>query len=310
MVHDLQPGDPQLIGPYRLRGVLGAGGMGRVFLGVSADGLLVAVKAVRAELAADPDFRALFRREVEVARTVGGPFTVPVIDADLDGTVPWLATAYVAGPSLARAVAEDGPLPPGSVLRLAAGLAQGLTQIHAAGVVHRDLKPSNVLLAPDGPRLIDFGISSVSGATTLTGTGLMIGSPGFMSPEQAEGRQVGPAQRHLQPGRGPGLRRLGRRPVRSRIERGADLPCDPPAGGARSSPVAGARAGRALPGQGSRPAAHRPGSAGRGGIGQVSDGPAARAGRSYVHPACTAGPGRGGGHRAGTGAGRPGSGGP
>jgi eukaryotic-like serine/threonine-protein kinase len=192
MVHDLQPGDPQLIGPYRLRGVLGAGGMGRVFLGVSADGRPVAVKVVRADLATDPDFRALFRQEVAVARTVSGPFTAPVIDADLDGPVPWLATAYVAGSSLAHAVAGGGPLPPGVVLVLAGGLAEGLNAIHAAGVVHRDLKPSNVLLAPDGPRLIDFGISRASGATALADPDLMIGSPGFMSPEQAEGRQVGP----------------------------------------------------------------------------------------------------------------------
>ena len=192
MLHDLRPGDPQQIGPYGLRGVLGAGGMGQVYLGSSPEGRPVAVKVVRADLAADPDFRALFRREVEVARTVSGPFTAPVIDADLDGPVPWLATAYVAGSSLAEAVAERGPLPPGSVLGLARGLAEGLSAIHAAGVVHRDLKPSNVLLALDGPRLIDFGISRASGATALTCSGLMIGSPGFMSPEQAEGGPVGP----------------------------------------------------------------------------------------------------------------------
>ena len=192
MLHDLRPGDPQLIGPYRLHGLLGAGGMGRVFLGASAEGRPVAVKVVRADLATDPEFRAHFRQEIEVACTVSGPFTAPVIDADLDGLVLWLATAFVAGPSLAEAVAKRGPLPPGSVLDLAAGLAAGLNAIHAAGVVHRDLKPSNVLLAEDGPRLIDFGISGASGAAALTRTGLAIGSPGFMSPEQAEGRPVGP----------------------------------------------------------------------------------------------------------------------
>jgi serine/threonine protein kinase len=192
MLHDLRPGDPQLIGPYRLRGVLGTGGMGRVFLGASAAGGPTAVKVVHAELAADPEFRARFRQEIEVARRVSGPFTAPVIDADLDGPVLWLATAYVAGPSLADAVAERGPLPPGSVLALAAGLAAGLSAIHAAGVVHRDLTPSNVLLAQDGPRLIDFGLSGASGAAALAGAGLKLGSPGFMSPEQAEGRLVGP----------------------------------------------------------------------------------------------------------------------
>jgi eukaryotic-like serine/threonine-protein kinase len=193
MVRELRPGDPQVIGPYRLRGQLGAGGMGRVFLGVSADGQLVAVKVVRDDLASDPGFRARFRQEVAIARKVSGPFTAPVVDADTDGPVPWLATAYVVGPCLDDAVAERGPLPIWSVLRLAEGLAEGLSAIHAAGVVHRDLKPSNVLLAKDGPRVIDFGISWAPGASTLTQSGLLVGSPGFISPEQAEGGEVGPA---------------------------------------------------------------------------------------------------------------------
>jgi eukaryotic-like serine/threonine-protein kinase len=193
MVRELEPGDPVVIGPYRLRAQLGAGGMGRVFLGLSAGGRLVAVKVIRADLAMDPEFRARFQREVAVARTVSHQFTAPVIDADLDGPVPWLATAYVAGPSLADAVAKHGPLPAGTVLKLAAALAEGLSAIHAAGVVHRDLKPSNVLLASDGPRVIDFGICMVGEASALTSTGLVMGSPGFMSPEQAEGRAVGPA---------------------------------------------------------------------------------------------------------------------
>ncbi len=192
MMHQLQPEDPQLIGPYRLRGRLGAGGMGRVFLGVSAGGRFVAVKVIRAELATDPEFRERFRREVDVARRVSGLFTAPVIDADLDGPVPWLATAYVTGLSLAEAVSNHGPLPAGSVLALAAGLAEGLNAIHAAGVVHRDLKPANVLLADDGPRVIDFGISRAVESSALTSTGLVVGSPGFMSPEQADGREVGP----------------------------------------------------------------------------------------------------------------------
>ena len=192
MMRELQPEDPQLIGPYRLRGRLGAGGMGRVYLGLSPGGRPAAVKVIRADLAQDPDFRARFRREIAVARKVSGLFTAPVIDADVDGPVPWLATAYVPGPSLADAVSQHGPLPPRSVLALAKGLAEGLSAIHAAGVVHRDLKPANVLLAEDGPRVIDFGISRAVEASALTHTGLVVGSPGFMSPEQAEGREVGP----------------------------------------------------------------------------------------------------------------------
>jgi serine/threonine protein kinase len=193
MLRELEPGDPVVMGPYRLRGQLGAGGMGRVFLGLSAGGRLVAVKVIRGDLAMDPEFRTRFQREVAAARKVSHQFTAPVIDADLDGPVPWLATAYVAGPSLADAIAEHGPLPVGSVLQLAAGLAEGLSAIHAAGIVHRDLKPSNVLLASDGPRVIDFGISLTGEGGALTRTGLVVGSPGFMSPEQAEGREVGPA---------------------------------------------------------------------------------------------------------------------
>ena len=192
MMHDLQPGDPQLIGPYRLKGRLGTGGMGRVYLGLSPGGRAAAVKVIRADLAQDPEFRARFRREISVARKVSGLYTAPVIDADVDGEVPWLATAYVSGPSLADAVRDHGPLPARAVLELAAGLAEGLSAIHAAGVVHRDLKPANVLLAEDGPRVIDFGISRAVEASALTHTGLVVGSPGFMSPEQAEGREAGP----------------------------------------------------------------------------------------------------------------------
>ena len=192
MMRELQPGDPQRVGPYRLRGRLGTGGMGQVYLGLSPGGRQLAVKVIRADLAQDTEFRARFRRETAVARTVSGLFTAPVIDADVDGPVPWLATAYVRGPSLAEAVSEHGPLPAASVLALARGLAEGLSAIHAAGVVHRDLKPANVLLAEDGPRVIDFGISRAVEASALTHTGLVVGSPGFMSPEQAEGREVGP----------------------------------------------------------------------------------------------------------------------
>ena len=192
MVEGLRAGDPQSMGPYRLLGRLGAGGMGQVFLGRSAGGRLVAVKVIRPDLAGEPGFRARFAREVAAARTVCGLFTAPVADADVQGPVPWLATAYVAGPSLADAVDAQGPLPVASVLTLAAGLAEGLEAIHAAGLVHRDLKPSNVLLAEDGPRVIDFGISRAAEASVLTQTGTVMGSPGFMSPEQAQGREVGP----------------------------------------------------------------------------------------------------------------------
>src|SRR5215472_14073845 len=193
MVDVLTPGDPRQVGRYRLLGALGTGGMGRVFLAQSPGGRLVAVNLIRADLAHNPEFRARFAREVATARTVSGIFTAPVVDADTDGPQPWLVTAYVEGPSLDAAVATYGPLPVGTVLQLAAGLAEGLGAVHAAGVVHRDLKPSNVLLAADGPRVIDFGISQAVDATHLTGTGMVIGSPAFMSPEQVEGGAVGPA---------------------------------------------------------------------------------------------------------------------
>jgi hypothetical protein len=193
MVQALGPGDPGAVGKYRLVGRLGQGGMGQVYLGESPGGRLVAVKVIRAELAGDPDFRARFAREVATARTVSGIYTVPVVDADVDGAQPWLVTAYVEGPSLADAVRDFGPFAPDQVLTLAAGLAEGLEVIHASGVVHRDLKPSNVLLAQDGPRIIDFGISRAGDLPGVTRTGLVTGSPGYMSPEQAQGGAAGPA---------------------------------------------------------------------------------------------------------------------
>jgi serine/threonine protein kinase len=165
--------------------------MGMVFAARSAGGRAVAVKVIRGELAGDAEFRVRFSREVAAARRVSGLFTAAVVDADADGPVPWLATAYVPGPSLSDAVRRHGALPAASVLALAAGLAEGLAAIHAAGLIHRDLKPSNVLLAEDGPRVIDFGISRAAEATALTHADLVIGSPGFMSPEQAEGRETG-----------------------------------------------------------------------------------------------------------------------
>ena len=188
----LQPSDPPLMGPYQLVGRLGSGGMGRVYLGMSAAGRPVAVKVIHAELAADPEFRTRISIEVAAARKVSGLFTALVVDADVDAPVPWLATAYVAGPSLAEAVKERGPLSATSLLALAAGLAKSLSAIHAVGVVHGDLKPSNVLLALDGPRVIDFGISQAAGAAPLTSGGLVVGTPSFMSPEQATGEGVGP----------------------------------------------------------------------------------------------------------------------
>jgi hypothetical protein len=189
----LQAGDPPQVGPYLLLGRLGAGGMGRVFLGRSPGGRKVAVKVIRAELAGDPGFRARFAREVAAARRVSGLFTAPVFDADPTASMPWLVTGFVDGPSLAQAVHEHGPLPVASVLALAAGLAEGLVAVHAAGVVHRDLKPSNVLLAADGPRVIDFGISQAADATQVTQTGIVIGSPAYMSPEQVKAETAGPA---------------------------------------------------------------------------------------------------------------------
>jgi hypothetical protein len=193
-LEELQSGDPPQIGPYLLLGRLGVGGMGRVFLARSPGGRLMAVKVIRADLAGDPGFRARFAREVAAARRVSGVFTAPVVDADPTAPMPWLVTGFVNGPSLAQAVREHGPLPVASVLALAAALAEGLAAIHAAGVVHRDLKPSNVLLAADGPRVIDFGISRAVDATDLTRTGAVIGSPAFMSPEQVQGdAAVGPA---------------------------------------------------------------------------------------------------------------------
>ena len=193
MVGQLELEDPAQVGPYQMVGRLGGGGMGQVFLGRSAGGRLVAVKVIRTDLAEESGFRARFAQEVSAARKVSGMYTAIVVDADVTGPVPWLATEYVPGPSLAAAVAEHGPLPVSSVLRLAAGLAEGLGVIHTAGVVHRDLTPSNVLLADDGPRVIDFGISRAREASALTQSGMVVGSPGFMSPEQTSGQPVGPA---------------------------------------------------------------------------------------------------------------------
>ncbi|MFV5992456.1 serine/threonine-protein kinase [Streptomyces sp. NPDC056231] len=201
----LRPTDPQRIGAYRLLGRLGAGGMGQVYLARSDRGRTVAIKLVRQELAEQQEFRDRFRQEVQAARQVGSTWTAPVLDADTEAAVPWVATGYVAGPSLQVTVSGRagapvgppsgafGPLPERSVHILGAGLTRALQAIHSAGLIHRDLKPSNILLTIDGPRVIDFGIARALDTATdggLTRTGALVGSPGFMAPEQVRGERV------------------------------------------------------------------------------------------------------------------------
>ncbi|MFJ3170546.1 serine/threonine-protein kinase [Streptomyces roseus] len=186
--------DPARIGPYLLLGRLGAGGMGRVFLARSESGRTVAVKVVHEEHVSDAQFRARFRREIDAARRVGERYTAPVLDADPDANRPWVATGYVPGLSLEQIVRRHGPLPVDSVHALAEGLLRALGDIHTAGIVHRDLKPSNVMLTVEGVRVIDFGISralETSVESLITSTGMAVGSPGFMSPEQVRGQRVG-----------------------------------------------------------------------------------------------------------------------
>jgi hypothetical protein len=185
--------DPRVIGEYRLRAQLGAGGMGRVYLGLSPAGRAVAVKVVHPDLANDAEFLRRFGQEVAAARAVSGIYTAPVVASGLNERPPWLATAFVPGPPLDQVVGENGPLPEQALWPLLGGLVEALQAIHACGVVHRDLKPANVLLATDGPRVIDFGISRAADGTALTAAGVVFGTPGFMSPEQAEGRGAGPA---------------------------------------------------------------------------------------------------------------------
>ncbi|MFE7426724.1 protein kinase [Streptomyces sp. NPDC057545] len=201
MLGPLREDSPRRIGPYGIRARLGAGGMGEVFLalregGAAGDGsgagawtggVPVAVKTVRRDVAGDPGFRDRFRREITVARSVVGPRIAPLLDGDAEAEVPWLATGYVAGPTLSAAVRGAGAMDEAEVRMLGAGLARALAAVHAAGVVHRDVKPGNVMLAADGPRLIDFGIARDPGATPLTTTSRMVGSPAFMSPEHVAG---------------------------------------------------------------------------------------------------------------------------
>ncbi|WP_062647773.1 bifunctional serine/threonine-protein kinase/ABC transporter substrate-binding protein [Streptomyces maremycinicus] len=192
----LRSSDPARVADHRLLGRLGAGGMGVVYLARTPGGALVALKVLLTEYAEEPGFKERFRREVEVARRVGSPWVVPLVDADPDADPPWLATAFVPGPSLGEAVAAYGPLSERGLRLLGARLAEALGEVHRAGLVHRDLKPGNVLIAHDGPRLIDFGIARAPEDRTLTATGMVVGTPGYLSPEQAEGRGgdgIGPA---------------------------------------------------------------------------------------------------------------------
>ncbi|WP_406530225.1 serine/threonine-protein kinase, partial [Streptomyces sp. I8-5] len=206
-MQSLTPQDPRAIGAYRLLGRVGAGGMGQVYLARSDRGRTVAIKLVRGELAEQQEFRDRFRHEVRAARQVGSAWTAPVLDADTEAAVPWVATGYVAGPSLQATVTGPrtpvgvasgayGPLPERSVHILGSGLTHALQAIHSAGLVHRDLKPSNILLTIDGPRVIDFGIARALHTVSdggVTRTGALVGSPGFMSPEQVRGERVTPA---------------------------------------------------------------------------------------------------------------------
>ncbi|RSN64069.1 hypothetical protein DMH08_18420 [Actinomadura sp. WAC 06369] len=193
-VRPLRPGDPARVGPYRILARLGAGGMGTVYLARSPGARLAALKVVRQEFADDAAFRARFRREVAAARKVSGLYTAPILDADGDAAHPWFAAAYVPAPTLGEAVARGGPLDEPAVRALGAGLAEALRAIHGAGLVHRDLKPGNILLAEDGPKIIDFGIARTADATRVTRTGAMIGTLAYMAPEQiAESKDAGAA---------------------------------------------------------------------------------------------------------------------
>ncbi len=190
LIQPLAAGDPQLLGRYQLIGLLGHGGMGRVYLAVSPAGGQVAVKVMHPQFAGDTAFRERFKREAEVAQLVSGPFTARVLESGVNERTPWLATEYIPGPTLAQLVTEHGPLPDTSVRALAAGLAQALSDIHSRRIVHRDLKPANVILSVTGPRVIDFGIARPLDSASLTATDQLLGTFSYMSPEQLAGQQV------------------------------------------------------------------------------------------------------------------------
>lgn len=189
----LTASDPRTVGPYRVLGRLGVGGMGVVYLAESSQGQRVAVKVVRPEIADQPHFRTRFAREVRAATTVAGTYTATVLDSDTDTSPQWIATEYVPGPTLAEHVETHGRMPEDQVRLLALGLAEAIAAIHAVGLIHRDLKPSNVILSADGPKVIDFGISQAADATSLTQTGVYVGSLAWMSPEQVTGEDLSPA---------------------------------------------------------------------------------------------------------------------
>ncbi|MFJ6836154.1 serine/threonine-protein kinase [Streptomyces sp. NPDC091209] len=192
-VQPARAGDPSRIGPYRIIGRLGAGGMGTVHAGVASDGTRVAVKVIHPAQAQEPDFRARFRREVELSSGVTGPYVIPPLSADANAEHPWLATEYVAGPTLKQQVLARGRLAGASLYAFAAATAQALASLHAAGVVHRDVKPQNVILTPSGPRVLDFGIAHAADGTSATRTGVITGIPGWIGPERYGTGVAGPA---------------------------------------------------------------------------------------------------------------------